>query len=140
VAVGLRWEFFTGGRVKAQVAGLESQKQQVAWQLEALFNQVEQEVEAAITEYSAALSQLESAEISAQAAREASRVARESYEEGVALQTDWLTAQEREISAEVVRVQSYYGARTSVARLARAVGLQADEAWRFTGHNIGEQP
>ena len=51
-----------------------------------------------------------------------------------------LTAQEREISAEVVRVQSYYGARTSVARLARAVGLQADEVWRFTGHDTGEQP
>lgn len=140
VAIGLRWEFFNGGRVKAQVAGLESEKQQVAWQLEALFNQVEQEVEAAITEYSAALSQWETAEISALAAREASRVARESYEEGVALQTDWLTAQEREITAEVVRVQSYYGARTSVARLARAVGLQADEAWRFTGHDTGEQP
>ena len=140
VAIGLRWEFFSGGRIKAQVAGLESEKQQVAWQLEALFNRVEQEVEAAITEYSTALSQLEAAEISAQAAREASRVARESYEEGVALQIDWLTAQEREISAEVVRVQSYYGARTSVARLARAVGLQADEAWRFTGHDTGEQP
>ena len=140
VAIGLRWEFFNGGRVKAQVAGLESEKQQVAWQLEALFNQVEQEVEAAITEYSAALSQWETAEISALAAREASRVARESYEEGVALQTDWLTAQEREITAEVVRVQSYYGARTSVARLARAVGLQADEAWQFTGHDTGEQP
>lgn len=140
VAIGLRWEFFSGGRVKAQVAGLESQKQQVAWELEALFNRVEQEVESAITEYSAALSQWAAAEISAQAAREASRVARESYEEGVALQTDWLTAQEREISAEVVRVQSYYGARTSVARLARAVGLQADEVWRFTGHETGEQP
>jgi outer membrane protein TolC len=140
VAIGLRWEFFNGGRVKSQVAGLESQKQQVAWELEALFNRVEQEVESAITEYSASLSQWAAAEISAQAAREASRVARESYEEGVALQTDWLTAQEREISAEVVRVQSYYGARTSVARLARAVGLQADEVWQFTGHDTGEQP
>ncbi len=140
VALGLRWEFFNGGRVKAQVAGLESQKQQVAWQLEGLFNQVEQEVESAVTEYSAAVSQWEAAEISADAAREASRVAQDSYEEGVALQTDWLTAQEREISAEVVRVQSYYGARTSVARLARAVGLQADEVWRFTGHQTGEQP
>lgn len=140
VAIGLRWEFFNGGRVKSQVAGLESQKQQVAWELEALFNRVEQEVESAITEYSAALSQWAAAEISVQAAREASRVARESYEEGVALQTDWLTAQEREISAEVVRVQSYYGARTSVARLARAVGLQADEVWQFTGHDTGEQP
>ena len=140
VAIGLRWDFFNGGRVSAQVAGLESEKQQVAWQLEALYNQVEQEVGAAITEYEAALSQWEAAEISAQAAREASRVARESYEEGVALQTDWLTAQEREISAEVVRVQSYYGARTSVARMARAVGLQADEVWQFTGHETGEQP
>jgi HAE1 family hydrophobic/amphiphilic exporter-1 len=140
VGLGLRWEFFDGGRRKGKVAGLESQKQQVAWQLAALFNQVEQEVEAAITEYEASVSQWKAAEISAEAAREASRVARESYEEGVALQTDLLTAQEREISAEVVRVQSYYGARTSVARLARAVGLQADEVWQFTGHETGEQP
>ena len=133
IAIGLRWSFFDGGRRQAQVAQLDSQQTQLEYQIQALFNQVRQQVESALTDYETALSRWEAAEISAQVAREANRVAQENYAEGVALQTDLLTAQEREISAEVVRVQSYYGARISAARLARAVGLQADVAWRFQG-------
>ena len=131
VAIGLRWSFYDGGRRKAQVAQLESQQTQLEWQIAALFNQVRQEVESALTEYEAALSRWDAAEISAQVAREANRVAQENYAEGVALQVDLLAAQERAISAEVVRVQSYYSARISAARLARSVGMQADVAWRF---------
>jgi outer membrane protein TolC len=140
LGIGLSWQFFDGGRRKAQVAQFDSQQDQLEWQIEALFNQVKQEVESALTDYQAALSRLEAAEISAQAAREANRVAQENYAEGVALQTDLLTAQEREISAEVVRVQSYYSARISAARMARAVGLQADVAWRFRGEDEGDAP
>jgi len=138
IAIGLRWSFYDGGRRKAQVAQLESQQTQLEWQISALFNQVKQEVESALTEYEAALSRWDAAEISAQVAREANRVAQENYAEGVALQVDLLAAQEREISAEVVRVQSYYSARISAARLARAVGMQADVAWRFQGESEGE--
>lgn len=140
LGIGLRWQFFDGGRRRAQVAQIDSQQDQLEWQIAALYNQVEQEVESALTDYEAALSRLEAAEISAQAAREANRVAQENYAEGVALQTDLLTAQEREISAEVVRVQSYYSARISAARMARAVGLQADVAWRFRGEGEGDAP
>lgn len=140
VGVGLRWEFFDGGRRRAGVARLESLKDQVRWQLAALDNRVMQEVEAALTDYRTARSRLQAAEVSAEAAREANRVARDSYEEGVALQTDWLTAQEREIEAEVVRVRAYYGVRVSAARLARAVGLQADEAWKVVAENEGGAP
>ena len=139
LGIGLRWQFFDGGRRKAEVAQFDSQQDQLEWQIAALYNQVEQEVESALTDYEAALSRLEAAEISAQAAREANRVAQENYAEGVALQTDLLTAQEREISAEVVRVQSYYSARISAARMARAVGLQADVAWRFRGEDEGDE-
>jgi outer membrane protein TolC len=128
-ALAMRWEFFDGGRRKGRVSQLESQRQQLQWQLAALNNQVRQEVEAALTEYATALSRWRATEISARAAREASRVAVESYQEGVAIQADWLNAQEREIQAEVGLVQAYYGARISAARLARAVGLLADEAW-----------
>jgi outer membrane protein TolC len=140
VGIGLRWEFFDGGRRRSQVAQLDSQQDQIGWQLAGLRNQVEQQVESALVDYETALSRWQAAEVSAQAAREASRVAQENYQEGVALQTDWLTAQEREVQAEVVRVQSYYGARLSAARMARAVGLQADVAWRFTGSDKGETP
>ena len=138
VAIGLRWSFYDGGRRKAQVAQLESQQTQLEWQIAALFNQVRQEVESALTEYEVALSRWDAAEISAQVAREANRVAQENFAEGVALQIDLLAAQERAISAEVVRVQSYYGARISAARLARAVGMQADVAWRFQRESEGE--
>ena len=103
---------------------LESQRQQLELQLAALSNQVEQEVEGAITEYATALSRWKATEISALAAREASRVAQESYQEGVAIQADWLNAQEREIQAEVVLVQASLAnrptARASLAALMRA--------------------
>ena len=138
VGVGLSWSFFDGGKRKAQVAQLASQQDQLEWQIAALYNQVEQEVESALSDYEAALSRLDAAEISAQAAREANRVAQENYTEGVALQTDLLQAQERQISAEVIRVQAYYSARIIAARLARAVGLQADVAWKFQGESQGE--
>jgi outer membrane protein len=139
IGIGLSWSFFDGGRRNAQVAQLDSQQDQLEWQIAALFNQVKQEVEGAITDYATALSRLDAAEVSAKVAREANRVAQENYAEGVALQTDLLAAQEREISAEVVRVQSYYSARSSAARLARAVGLQADEAWGFRRESEGEE-
>jgi len=138
IAIGLRWSFYDGGRRKAQVRQFESQQTQLEYQITALLNSVRREVESALTDYETALSRLEAAEISAQVAREANRVAQENYAEGVALQADLLNAQEREISAEVVRVQSYYGARISAARLARAVGVQADVAWRFQGESEGE--
>ncbi len=140
VGVAMRWEFYDGGRRRGQVAQLDSQKQQLVWQLAALHNQVEQEVLSALTGYEASLKSWEAAEISAEASREASRVAGESYRQGVTLQTDLLTAQEREVVAEVTLVQAYFGARISATRLARAAGLQADEAWQFTGHETGEQP
>jgi outer membrane protein len=133
VGIGLRWEFFDGGRRKGQVAGIDSQQDQVEWLQAELENRVEQEVEQALTEYVTALSRWQAAEISAKASREANRVAQESYQEGVALQADWLTAQERDIQAEFVLVQSFYDARISAARLGRAVGLQPDVAWKFTG-------
>ena len=63
----------------------------------------------------------------------AARVAEESYQEGVALQADWLAAQEREVLAEVTRVADYYRARIEAVQLARALGLlpttEAIVAW-----------
>lgn len=129
VAVGLRWDFFDGGRRRGQVAQLESRREQLRWQLENLVDQVELQVEQAIANYRTARSRLEAAESSADASSEASRVARESYQEGLALQADWLAAQEREVQAEVLRVQTYYDARVAAARLARVMGLLPNEPW-----------
>jgi outer membrane protein TolC len=136
-AIGMRWEFFDGGRRRGRVSQLESQRQQLEWQITALENQVRQEVEAALTEYETAISRWQASEISARAASEANRIAGESYREGVALQADWLNAQEREIEAQVALVQAYYEARLSAARLARAVGLPADRAWSHTSESGG---
>ena len=139
VGIGLRWEFFDGGRRKGKVAGLDSQQDQVEWLQQDLENRVEQEVQQALTEYITALSRWQAAEFSAKASREANRVAQENYQEGVALQADWLNAQERDIQAEFVLVRSFYDARISAARLGRAVGLQPHVAWRFTGEQEGEE-
>ncbi|TNF75405.1 MAG: TolC family protein [Acidobacteria bacterium] len=139
IGVGFRWDFFDGGRRKGAVARIDSLQDQVEWLQADLANRVEQEVEQALTEYTAGLSRWQAAEISAQAAREANRVAQENYQEGVALQADWLNAQERDIQAEFTLVQSYYDARIFAARLGRAVGLQPHIAWRFTGETGEEE-
>ncbi|MDH3253484.1 MAG: TolC family protein [Acidobacteriota bacterium] len=135
VAVGLSWEIYDGGRRQGQISQLESQGLQLEWQLAALRNRVRQEIESALSDYQTALSRWSASKISARAAREASRVAGESYTEGVAIQADWLSAQEREIDAEVVLVQAYYSAQIGAARLSRALGLRADEAWNLETHN-----
>ncbi len=122
VSIGLTWSVFDGGRRKSQVAQIESRRRQLESGLRGLRNQVRREVEGGIRRYTTALSQRTASEVSAEAAREASRVARESYEEGVALQTAWLAAQEREVLAEVRRVADYYRARIQAVELARSLG------------------
>jgi HAE1 family hydrophobic/amphiphilic exporter-1 len=122
MAIGLRWEFFDGGRRKGQVAALESQRQQIGWRLRDLESRVVLEIETALARHRAALARLEAAAIAAESAREASRVAAETYREGVTLQADLLDAQQREVEAEIQLVDAAYAARLEAARLARAVG------------------
>lgn len=129
VALGVRWEFFDGGRRKGQIARLESQRQQLAYQLDDLLGRIRLDLEESLAAYRTALERWRSAETAAAAAREASRVARESYREGVALQTDWLDAQRQETEAEILAVETYYDARTEAVRLARAVGAYPTEGW-----------
>lgn len=122
VAVGLRWELFDGGRRKGEIAGLESQSQQLAWQLRDLENRIVLDIETALSRYRAALARLEAAGVAAETAREAARVAAETYREGVSLQADLLDAQQREIEAEILLIDAATQARVEAARLARAVG------------------
>lgn len=122
VSVGLRWELFDGGRRKGEIAGLESQSQQLGWQLRDLESRIVLEIETALARYRAALARLESAGVAADTAREAARVASETYREGVSLQADLLDAQQREIEAEIQLIDAATRARVEAARLARAVG------------------
>jgi HAE1 family hydrophobic/amphiphilic exporter-1 len=129
VVVGFTWELFDGGRRKGQVAQLRSQKEQLRWQLMDLLNRVTLEIRNALTEYETAQARWQASEASAEAAREASRVAQDSYYEGVAIQNDWLSAQEQETQAEVLLVDAYYSALIQAARLSRSLGQLPTESW-----------
>lgn len=130
LAVGMRWEFFDGGRRRGELEQLESQKRQVEWRRHDLARQIRLELEQVRTGYETARARLEAARVSATAAREARRVAEESYREGVALQADLLDAQQRETQAEIVLVEASYDTRIQAARLARALGYLPTEDWR----------
>lgn len=123
VSVGMRWEFFDGGRRRGQIAQLESQRQQRAWELRDLENRIVLQIETALAGYRAAVAREASARSAAETAREATRVAQDSFDEGVVLQSDVLDAQEQEVEAEIQLVDAVYQAYTERARLARAVGL-----------------
>jgi outer membrane protein len=130
VAVGLSWELFDGGRRKSEIARLESQRRQLEWQRRDVLNGIRLELERAAADYQTARARERAAEIAAAAAREASRVAEESYREGVALQSEWLDAQQRYTEAEIVRVEAFYDALIEEARLARALGYVPTGDWR----------
>lgn len=129
VNVGLRWEFFDGGRRKGQVAQLESRRRQLELQRRDLLDSIRLEIEEAISDYRTARARLRAAGVAVTSAREAARVAEESYREGVALQADWLDAQQRETEAEIRIVDAYYQALERGAEVARAVGLLPTEDW-----------
>jgi len=138
VSFAMRWEFFDGGRRKAQIAQFESQRQQLELRRADLAAQVRLEVDQALSDYRTARARAASTEVAAAAAQEAERVSRESYEQGVATQTDLLDAQSRAIAASVDAVAAFYDARIQGARLIRAVGQLPGTGWISTSES--EQP
>jgi len=141
VTVGMRWELFDGGRRKGQIAQLESQRQQLGWQLRDLEDQILLDIETARASYRAALERLVAAEVAAETAREAARVADETYREGVTLQADLLDARQEEVRSEIERIDAVYGARTEAARLARAVGEYPTETgWASDRVETNDRP
>ncbi len=135
VGVGLRWEFLDGGRRAGQVAQFESQRRQLALQLEDLRGRVRLEIDQAWSDLHTARARAAAADVAAAAAREAVRVARESYEQGVATQTDLLDAQSRSINAEVLAVSSFYEALIQASRLARSLGRLPNRSWNLATEN-----
>lgn len=134
-SLDLRWEFFDGGRRKAQIARLESERAQLALQRNDLEARIRLETGQALSDYQTARLRAAAAEVAARAAGEAQRVARESYEQGVATQTDLLDAQSRATTAEVVAVESFYNALIEAARLTRAIGLYPSADWSNLAEN-----
>ncbi len=133
--VGVRWEFFDGGRRRGQIAQLESQRQQVAFQRQDLQARILLEIDQAVSDYRTSRARAEAAQVSAQAAREALRVARELYQEGVATQTELLDAQSRSTAAEVLAVDAFYDAHIEASRLARALGRLPTASWTTAAEN-----
>lgn len=129
LSVGLSWELFDGGRRRGQVAQLESQRRQLALELDEAINQVLVDIERELADYRTSLARHRASQEAADSAREAARVARESYQEGVALLVDWLDAQQREIEAEILEIEVYFGALAGAARLSRAIGALPTEGW-----------
>jgi len=129
LSLGLTWSLFDGGRRKAQLAQLESRRDQLGWQLEELESRIALELATALADHRTAVERRRAARSSARAAREATRVATESYRLGAALQADLLDAQEREIQAELVLIEAAHQALIEAARLRRAAGLLPTEPW-----------
>ena len=133
VGVMMSWSLFDGGRRKSQAAQLDSRRDQLRFQLADLESRIAFEIEEARTEAETAGERFRAAEIAAETAAEATRIARDSYQQGVALQADLLDAQEQEIQAELVLIESFYDALIEGARLRRAVGLLPTEALKPEG-------
>jgi len=128
-SVDLRWELFDGGRRRAQVAQLDSQRRQLDLQRQDLAARLRLAADQALGDYRTARARATAAETAAGAAREAERVARESYEQGIVTQTELLDAQSQAVSAAVIAVEAFYDARIQAARLARALGRMPNTNW-----------
>lgn len=133
--VGLRWELFDGGRRRAQIAQLDSQREQLDLRRADLESSLRLAVDQALNDYRTARSRTRSAAAAADAAREAERVARESYEQGIVTQTEVLDAQRQAVVTAVQAIEAAYDARIQAARLARALGTMPNADWTTKAEN-----
>ncbi len=133
VNLGLSWSLFDGGARKAQIGALDSQSRQIDWQLRDLRSRIALDLETAIAEYQTAVFTWRASETAASAAAEAARVAEQSYRQGVALQTDWLDAQELETTSRVRAVESSFEVLVRESDLLVALGLYPTASWDDLG-------
>lgn len=133
--LGLRWEFFDGGRRRGKLEQLASEQRQTALDLEDLRARIGLEIGQAAADYRTARARAAAARSSARVASEALRVARENYEQGIATQTDLLDAQSRATLADTLAVSSYYDALIQASRLARSVGQLPTAGWQAVAEN-----
>lgn len=126
--VEMSWSLFDGGARKARVAQLRSQQAQTNFQHQDLLRMVEFEVEQNWALYTSTLTELRAATRHLDAAEEAERVAKASYQEGVALQADWLGAQQEARRSRLNVLDTRLRAYQAAAQLARSVGLLPHES------------
>lgn len=136
----LSWNVFDGGRRKAKVAQLASQRRQAEWQERDLVQQVEFEVKQALSSYRAALGSLAAAQTRLETAEEAERVAQVSYTEGEALHTDFLDAQQDAREARLAFLDAQLNGWRQAADLARSIGFLPHEAWSPDGLSASSTP
>ena len=140
VSIDLSWDFFDGGRRRGQVAQLESQRRQLAWQRRDLDRRIAEEIAVAHSELVAAQARWQAAQVAASAAQEASRVAQENYREGVALQADLLDAQEQETLSVLERIEARFDAFIQWVRLERSLGRIPSLPAERSGRSDPEDP
>ena len=139
VTVGMKWNLFDGGRIKGQVAQLESRRDQLRFQREEQVRRIALDIRRSLAGSQTARERLAAARPAAAAAREAARVAAETYQLGVGLQADLLDAQDLAIEQELMADDAYYDSLTESARLLRAVGLSAldvDDLFHVDLHSL----
>ena len=139
------WNLFDGFRKKGQVAQINSQIRQVSLQESDLRNQIRYEIEQAVLQYSTALKKMDVSKLHVEVARKAVQVAEASYQEGVALQTDWLDAQQDArrarlnlILAELNAMQSRIDLNRSIGEMPTAKPMATPAATPSVGSSSGE--
>jgi len=123
-SIDLSWTLFDGFEKRGKLAQYTSQIRQVQLQEEQLNRTIQYEIEEALLNYQTDLQKLDVTQIHLETALEAVRVAEASYREGVALQNDWLDAQQEARKSRLNLVLAQFKAKQSRLRLARALGLQ----------------
>lgn len=122
VGVNVGWPLFDGGRNKAEVAETFAATRAMRARLDEFDSVLNVDVRRALTELSASIAAVETAEQGIRAASEGRRVAGERFLAGVATSADVLDAQVALLQAELDRTQALAAGRIAEARVARAVG------------------
>ena len=122
VGVNVGWLLFDGGRNRAEVAETSAATRAMRARIEEFDAMLNVDVRRAITELSASIAAIDTADQGIRAAAEARRVANERFLAGVATSADVLDAQVALLQAELDRTQALVGGRIAEARVIRAVG------------------
>ncbi len=122
VGVNVGWLLFDGGRNRAEVAETSAATRAMRARIEEFDAMLNVDVRRAITELSASIAAIDTADQGIRAAAEARRVANERFLAGVATSADVLDAQVALLQAELDRTQALAGGRIAEARVIRAVG------------------
>jgi outer membrane protein TolC len=122
VGINVGWLLFDGGRNRAEVAETSAARRAMRARIDEFDAVLNVDVRRAVTELSASIAAIGTAEQGIRAAAEARRVAGERFLAGVATSADVLDAQVALLQAELDRTQALASGRIAEARMARALG------------------